>query len=59
MAEGREQTSLSPLEEQLLQESDVDVDLDQQLVDEREIATHKLWVSFQDSANAVAHLFRG
>lgn len=58
MAEGREQSSLSPLEEQIL-ESDADEDLDQQVLQEREMATHKLWVAFQDSANAVAHLFRG
>ena len=59
MAEGREQSSLSPLEEQILQELDTDGDLDQQLLREREMATHKLWVAFQDSATAVAHLFRG
>ena len=59
MAEGREQVFLTPLEEQILQDSDCDEDLDQQLLREREAATHRLWVAFQDSATAVAHLFRG
>lgn len=59
MAEGREQSYLSPLEEQILHESDSNEDLDQELLREREIATHRLWVAFQDSATAVAHLFRG
>ena len=59
MAEGRETGYLSPLEEQFLQESETDEDLDQQVLRERELAAHKLWVAFQDSATAVAHLFKG
>ena len=59
MAEGREPSYLSPLEEELLQESEVDDDLDQQLLMERDVSAHRLWVAFQDSATAVAHLFRG
>ncbi len=59
MAEGREAGFFSPLEEQFLKESEAGEDLDQQLLIEREMAAHKLWVSFQDSATAVAHLFRG
>ena len=59
MAEGRESGFLSPLEEQFIQESEADGDIDQQLLRERELAAHRLWVSFQDSATAVSHLFRG
>ena len=59
MAEGREPGFLSPLEEQFIQESEADEDIDQQLLRERELAAHRLWVSFQDSATAVSHLFRG
>lgn len=59
MAESREPSFLSPLEEQFIQESETDEDIDQQLVREREMAAHKLWVAFQDSATAVAHLFKG
>lgn len=59
MAENREPSFLSPLEEQFIQESEADEDIDQQLLREREMAAHRLWVSFQDSATAVAHLFRG
>lgn len=58
MAEGREPGFLSPLEEQFIQESEADEDIDQQLLRERELAAHRLWVSFQDSATAVSHLFR-
>ena len=58
MAEGREQSYLTPLEEQILQGADCE-DLDDQLLREREAATHRLWTGFQDSATAVAHLFRG
>jgi len=59
MAEGREQSFLTPLEEQILQGADCEEDLDDQLLREREAATHRLWTGFQDSATAVAHLFRG
>ena len=59
MAEGREPGYLSPLEEQFIQESETDEDIDQQLLREREMAAHRLWASFQDSAMAVSHLFRG
>lgn len=59
MAEGREPGFLSPLEEQFIRESEADEDIDQQLLRERELAAHRLWVSFQDSATAVSHLFRG
>lgn len=58
MAEGREPGYLSPLEEQFIQESETDEDIDQQLLREREMAAHRLWASFQDSAMAVSHLFR-
>ena len=59
MAEGREPSFLTPLEEQFIRESEADEDIDQQLLREREMASQRLWVSFQDSATAVAHLFRG
>ena len=59
MAEGRDSNYLSPLEEQYIQEAEADGDLDQQLLRERELASQKLWLAFQDSATAVAHLFRG
>jgi len=59
MAEGRDSNYLSPLEEQYIQEAEADGDIDQQLLRERELASQKLWLAFQDSATAVAHLFRG
>ena len=59
MTESRENSYLSPIEEQLIRESEADDDIDQQLLREREMAAHRLWVSFQDCATAVAHLFRG
>ena len=58
MSEGRER-GLSPFEEQLFGEAEGGEDLDQQLNYEKEMAAHRLWVAFQDSATAVAHLFRG
>lgn len=59
MAEGRESSYLSPLEEEFLQDFEANEDIDQQLLSEKEVAAHKLWVAFQDSATAVAHLFKG
>lgn len=61
MAEGRDPGNLlSPLEEQYLHESEPnDDDLELQLHREKELASHKLWQTFQESATAVAHLFRG
>ena len=59
MAEGRDNSYLSPLEEQYIREAEADGDLDQQLLRERELAAQRLWLAFQDSATAVAHLFRG
>lgn len=59
MAEGRDREFLSPLEEQYIQEVEADGDLDQQLLREKDLAAQRLWAAFQDSATAVAHLFRG
>lgn len=60
MAEGRDPGNLSPLEEQYLHESEPnDDDLELQLQGEKELASQKLWQTFQESATAVAHLFRG
>ncbi len=59
MAENRDSSYLSPLEEEYIREAEADGDLDQQLLREKELAAQKLWLSFQDSATAVAHLFRG
>ena len=59
MAEGRDSSHLSPLEEQYLREAEADGDLEQELQREKELASHRLWLAFQDSATAVAHLFRG
>ena len=61
MAEGRDPGNyLSPLEEQYLNESEPnDDDLELQLHGEKEPASQKLWQTFQESATAVAHLFRG
>lgn len=60
MAEGRDSGNLlSPLEEQYLHESEPnDDDLELQLHREKELASQKLWQTFQESATAVAHLFR-
>ena len=60
MAEGRGDSSIfTPLEEECIREYEADGDIDQQLRRDKDIASQKLWVSFQDSATAVAHLFRG
>ena len=59
MAEGRDPTLFSPLEEEYIREYEADGDIDQQLHREKDQASQKLWISFQDSATAVAHLFRG
>ncbi len=61
MAEGRGDPPVifSPLEEEYIREYEDNGDNDQQLLREKDIASQKLWVSFQDSATAVAHLFRG
>lgn len=57
--DNRDSNFLSPLEEQLIQESEADGDLEQQLLTEKELVAQRLWIAFQDSATAVAHLFRG
>ena len=57
--DNRDSNFLSPLEEQLIQESEADGDLEQQLLSEKELVAQRLWIAFQDSATAVAHLFRG
>ena len=59
MAEGRDSNYPSPLEEQYFREAEADEDIDQQLLREKDLAAQKLWLAFQDSATAVAHLFRG
>lgn len=59
MAEGRDGSYLSPLEEQYIREAEADGDLDQQLLREKDLAAQRLWLAFQDSATAVSHLFRG
>ena len=60
MAEGRGDSSIfTPLEEEYIREYEADGDIDQQLRRDKDVASQKLWVSFQDSATAVAHLFRG
>lgn len=61
MAEGRGDppTIFTPLEEEYIREYEDIGDNDQQLLRDKDIASQKLWVSFQDSATAVAHLFRG
>ena len=56
--DNRDSNFLSPLEEQLIQESEADGDLEQQLLTEKELVAQRLWIAFQDSATAVAHLFR-
>ena len=65
MAEGsreremRESNFLSPAEEGYIRDMEEQGDADQQLVLEKELAAQRLWQSFQESATAVAHLFRG
>lgn len=62
MAEGRDSGShhLSPLEEQYIQEAEEEeVGVEAQIQREKDLASQKLWYSFQDSATAVSHLFRG
>lgn len=65
MAEGsweremKETNFLSPAEEGYIREVEEQGDADQQLVLEKELAAQRLWQCFQESATAVAHLFRG
>ena len=65
MAEGsreremRESNFLSSAEEGFIKENEELGDADQQLTMEKELAAHKLWLTFQDSATSVAQLFRG
>ena len=52
----------SPLEEQYIREAEEDgedMGVEVQIQREKEVASQKLWCAFQDSATAVAHLFRG
>lgn len=55
----RETNFLSPAEEGYIREMEEQGDADQQLVVEKELAAQRLWQSFQESATAVAHQFRG
>ena len=61
MAEGGENCRhFSPLEEQLMREAEEEeVGEEAQIQREKDMASQKLWCAFQDSATAVAHLFRG
>ena len=63
MAEGRDDghsNNLSPLEEQYILEADEEeAGVEAQIQREKDLASQKLWCAFQDSATAVAHLFRG
>lgn len=61
MAEGGENCHhFSPLEEQLIREvEEEEATAEAQIQREKEMASQKLWCAFQDSATAVAHLFRG
>lgn len=40
-------------------EQEEEGDAEQELAVEKDIAAQRLWQSFQESATAVAHLFRG
>ena len=61
MAEGGEGCHhFSPLEEELIREvEEEEAAAEAQIQREKEMASQKLWCAFQDSATAVAHLFRG
>ena len=63
MAEGRDDShssNLSPLEEQyILEAEEEEAGVEAQIQREKDLASQKLWCAFQDSATAVAHLFRG
>ena len=64
MAEGRDDSSsschLTPLEEQYIREAEEEeAGMEAQIQREKDMASQKLWYAFQDSATAVAHLFRG
>lgn len=59
MADSHDPTLFTALEEEYIREYEANGDIDQQLQREKDVASQKLWVSFQDSATAVAHLFRG
>ena len=65
MAEGRDDSNscsyhLSPLEEQFIREAEEEeAGVEAQIQREKDMASQRLWYAFQDSATAVAHLFRG
>ena len=60
MADG--DSHLSPQEEEYILEAaekEVETDIEIQMQREKDLASQKLWCAFQNSATAVAHLFRG
>ena len=60
MADDSHSSNLSPLEEQyILEAEEEEAGVEAQIQREKDLASQKLWCAFQDSATAVAHLFRG
>lgn len=50
---------LSHFESQCLQELDTEANMEERLQTEREYAAQKLWSAFQNSATAIAQMYRG
>ena len=50
---------LSSFEEECVSDFESDGDCEQQLLVDKELAARRLWLTFQESANAVSHFYRG
>ena len=50
---------LNSFEEQCLQELQTEPNMEENLETERELAEQKLWLQFQNSATAIAQLYKG
>ena len=50
---------LSSFEEECVSDLESDGDHEQQLLVDKELAARRLWLTFQNSANAVSHFYRG
>jgi len=50
---------LSSFEEECVSDLESDGDYEEQLLVDKELAARRLWLTFQNSANAVSHFYRG
>ena len=64
MSEDREEESLVDLyitnwEQQCINQLESEQDLEGQLTAEKELVNHNIWCSFQNTATAIAQLYKG